>query len=61
MSLLFFIQAPDLLPIFRKLVRRRIRVIIDTKPHEEQDIDYSQQAEECIAILQSLGVEGIHY
>src|SRR6266702_1703525 len=46
-----------LLPIFRQLVQRKVRIIINTKPLEEQDSDYSWQAEKCIAVLQELGVE----
>jgi hypothetical protein len=46
-----------LLPTFRKLTWRKVRIIINTKPVDEQDPDYSWQAEECIAMLQELGVE----
>lgn len=46
-----------LIPIFRQLTRRGVRVIINTKPFEEQDAGYSSQAEECIALLVELGVE----
>ncbi len=46
-----------LLPILRKLVHRKVRIVINTKPAMEQDIEYSWQAEECIAILQNLGVK----
>lgn len=45
-----------LLPIFRKLAQRKVRIVINTKPSEEQ-ADYGVQATECIAILQQLGVE----
>ncbi len=45
-----------LLPIFRKLARRKVRIIINTKPSEEQ-AEYGIQATECIALLQQLGVE----
>jgi phosphatidylserine/phosphatidylglycerophosphate/cardiolipin synthase-like enzyme len=46
-----------LLPIFRKLIRRKVRIIINTKPPEEQDAEYVWRAEECTALLQKLGVE----
>jgi phosphatidylserine/phosphatidylglycerophosphate/cardiolipin synthase-like enzyme len=46
-----------LLPIFRRLIRHNVRLIINTKPPEEQDAEYIWQAEECIAFLQALGVE----
>ncbi|HJQ09321.1 MAG TPA: phospholipase D-like domain-containing protein [Candidatus Saccharimonadales bacterium] len=52
-----FKRLNHLLPIFRKLVRRKVRVVINTKPPEEQDAEYVWQAEECIALLQELGVE----
>lgn len=45
------------LPIFRKLTRRKVRIIINTKPTEEQSTDYICQAEECIAMLRELDVE----
>ncbi len=46
-----------LIPIFRQLIRRGVRVIVNTKPLEEQDASYGRQAEECIALLVELGVE----
>lgn len=46
-----------LLPIFRKLTQRNVRIIINTKPPEKQDVGYQWQAEECIIALQRLGVE----
>lgn len=46
-----------LLPIFRQLVQRKVRIVINTKPSVEQEPDYSWQAEECITILLNLGVE----
>ena len=45
-----------LIPIFRQLISRGVRIIINTKPFEEQDASYSRQAEECIALLVELGV-----
>lgn len=46
-----------LLPVFRQLVRRKVRIIINTKPSGEQEPDYKQQAEACIAALLELGIE----
>lgn len=46
-----------LIPIFRQLNRRGVRVIINTKPSEEQDISYKRQTEECMSVLVELGVE----
>lgn len=45
-----------LLPIFRELTQRKVRIVINTKLSEEQ-ADYGIQAKGCIAILQQLGVE----
>jgi phosphatidylserine/phosphatidylglycerophosphate/cardiolipin synthase-like enzyme len=52
-----FKRLNHLLPIFRKLIRRKVRIIINTKPPEEQDAEYVWRAEECIAALQEIGVE----
>jgi phosphatidylserine/phosphatidylglycerophosphate/cardiolipin synthase-like enzyme len=46
-----------LLPTLRNLIRRKVRVVINTKPAEEQDGDYVWQAKECIETLQQLGIE----
>lgn len=46
-----------LMPIFHQLIRNDVRVIINTKPSEEQDADYSRQTEACITKLLELGVE----
>lgn len=46
-----------LLPTLRNLIRRKVRVIINTKPAGEQDDDYAWQVEECIETLQQLGAE----
>ena len=47
----------DLLPTFEKLRRKGVRVIVNTKPPEEHDEEYEQQAMEAISILQSLDIE----
>jgi hypothetical protein len=46
-----------LLPTFRRLTRRGVRIVINTKPAEEQDTDYVWRAAECIAELQEAGVD----
>ena len=46
-----------LLPTFRELSRRGVRVVINTKPVEEQDVDYGWQVAECITSLQEAGVD----
>jgi phosphatidylserine/phosphatidylglycerophosphate/cardiolipin synthase-like enzyme len=43
-----------MLPIFRKLAQRNLRIVINTKPSEEQ-ADYGIQAAKCIAVLHELG------
>lgn len=46
-----------LLPTFRKLAKRNVRIVINTKPVDEQDMDYAWQIEECIAKLHEIGIE----
>jgi phosphatidylserine/phosphatidylglycerophosphate/cardiolipin synthase-like enzyme len=46
-----------LMPTFCKLKQRGIHIVINTKPLDEQDIDYSGQVEKCITMLQELGAE----
>lgn len=46
-----------LLPALQKLAQRKVRIIINTKPPEEQELDYIWQTEECIEDLQRLGAE----
>ena len=45
-----------LLPIFQELIRRKVTIIVNTKPPEEQ-LDYGVQAAECIEALQEIGVD----
>lgn len=51
-----FRRLDYLLPIFRKLAQRKVRIVINTKPAEEQ-ADYGVQAAECIVALHELGIE----
>lgn len=45
-----------LLPIFRSLSRRGVRVVINTKPLDEHAPEYAVQAVQAVAKLQALGV-----
>jgi len=47
----------ELLPYFKKLRQNNVRVIINTRPPEEHDGAYEQQALEAISFLQGAGVE----
>lgn len=46
-----------LMPTFLKLNQRGVGIVINTKPLDEQDIDYIGQVGKCIALLQELGAE----
>lgn len=46
-----------LLPTLRKLAQRGVRIIINTKPIGEQEVDYAWQVEECMAELEEIGAE----
>ena len=46
-----------LMPTFRKLIKQKVRIIVNTKPLDEQDSDYGWQTAECIAMLQEIGVQ----
>ncbi len=50
-------RVHDLLPAIEKLRRKGVRVIVNTRPPEEHDEAYEQQAMEAISFLQSIGVE----
>jgi phosphatidylserine/phosphatidylglycerophosphate/cardiolipin synthase-like enzyme len=47
----------DLLPTFERLRRKGVRVVVNTRPPEEHDEEYEQQAMEAVSLLQSLDVE----
>ena len=47
----------DLLPIFQRLQKKGVEVIVNTRPPEEHDDEYEQQALEAIELLQSVDVE----
>lgn len=43
------------LPIFHKLIRRGIRIVINTRHPEEHEGDYCRQAAEAVVALQDMG------
>lgn len=45
-----------LLPIFTKMSRRNVRIIVNTRNPEDHDGDYYYQALDAIAAMQELGV-----
>lgn len=49
-------RMANLMPIFRKLAKRGVRIIINTRPPEEHEYSYRLQAEEAVALLQDLDV-----
>ena len=49
-----------LLPTLRTLLRHQVRIVINTKHPEEQEASYIGQAEDCIAILQKLGIQVLY-
>jgi len=46
----------SLLPIFKQLRKRGIKVVINTKPLHEHEPSYYIQSEQAIAVLQELGI-----
>lgn len=47
----------QLMPEFSRLCRNGVTVIINTRPPEEHESDYTRQAEEAVALLQEIGVK----
>lgn len=45
-----------LLPIFEKMCRRNVKIIINTRDPTEHDGDYVRQAQEAVMILQDMGI-----
>lgn len=45
-----------LLPIFGKMCRRNVKIIINTRDPIEHDGDYVRQAQETVMILQDMGI-----
>lgn len=50
-------RVMDLLPILQKLQRKGVKVVVNTRPPEEHEEEYEQQALEAIDLLQSLDIE----
>lgn len=50
-------RVDSLLPIFRKMRSRGIRLVINTKPIHEHAEPYASQAQSAIDVLQEIGVE----
>ena len=48
-------RLDTLLPTLRQLVRRQVKVFVNTKPPHEQDAELKAQARQGIAALQSIG------
>jgi len=46
-----------LLPIFKKLRAKDIRIVINTKPFDEYDPIYREQAVWAVGVMQELGIE----
>lgn len=46
-----------LLPVFEKLQRKGVRVVVNTRPPEEHDMEFGQQAFMAIDVLQRLNIE----
>lgn len=45
-----------LLPIFEKMCRRNVKIIINTRDPIEHEGDYVRQAQEAVMILQGMGI-----
>lgn len=46
-----------ILPIFKKLREKNIHIVINTKPFEEHELIYQEQAIWAIGTMQELGIE----
>jgi len=53
-------RVENLMPIIRRLRKRDVRVIINTRPPEEHDEAYAFQAENAISSMQSIGVKVLY-
>lgn len=45
-----------LLPVFAKMLKRNVRIIVNTRNPSEHDGDYCYQAQEAVAAMQEMGV-----
>lgn len=44
-------------PTLVRLLKRGVTVVVNTKPIDEQDLDYRPHFTECVGLLQELGVQ----
>lgn len=49
----------SLMPVLRQLAQRKVHVVINTKPIEEQDPEYVWQVEDCIDQLHEIGADAL--
>lgn len=52
-----FNRIVGLMPELRRLRRKGVQIIVNTRPPEEHDVEYEYQATEAIAKLQEIGAE----
>lgn len=50
-------RMTTILPIFKKLREKNIHIVINTKPFEEHELIYQEQAIWAIGTMQELGIE----
>ena len=50
-------RVMDLLPVFEKLQRKGVKVVVNTRPPDEHVEEYEHQASDAISLLQSMDVE----
>lgn len=50
-------RVESLLPVLRKLRRRRVQIIVNTKHPEDHEGIYQHQAEEAIDLFQQMGIK----
>ncbi|HSX05437.1 MAG TPA: phospholipase D-like domain-containing protein [Candidatus Saccharimonadales bacterium] len=53
-------RVDALMPVFRKLRQRDVRIVINTRDPIEHDEEYAAQAKQTVAALQSIGVEVLY-
>lgn len=50
-------RITTLLPIFKKLRRRNVEIVINTKPFNEHELAYRNQVIQMVGIMQYIGIE----
>lgn len=53
-------RIATLLPTLQMLRRHKVKIIVNTKPIDEQELEYRQQAELCVTALQEVGIEVLY-